>query len=278
MLRFKQVHKYHYTDNITILFANCQRKMFGAFLFYKILLFFSFTIIYLIPYFLLIYYNMQKERFPHASGEEKTLGERDFHTGCKRFKRLQKEIATAKSAKVSMWKPLFCRGRISVFKAISANCLLQLQIGQCGNHSFAIVGMLCRANIGRDYDSWFFRCRNLSLHKHRKTPALELGQQAQKQGRSETRISLPRVQKPPFAAAGDLCGRRCSNFPVQKPPFRNCFKNTIYWCCGSTNILVLARRESIQAETGKVIMANQEVTTHKQRKIIKQNNRRYTDI
>jgi len=25
-------------------------------------------------------------------------------------------------------------------------------------------------------------------------------------------------------------------------------------------------------------MANQEVTTHKQRKIIKQNNRRYTDI
>ena len=65
-----------------------------------------------------------------------------------------------------MWKPLFCRGRISVFKAISAKCLLQLQIGQCGNHSFAIVGMICRVNIGRDYDSWFFRCRNLSFVYH----------------------------------------------------------------------------------------------------------------
>ena len=65
-----------------------------------------------------------------------------------------------------MWKPHFLRGRISVFKAISANCLLQLQIGQCGNHSFAIVEMLCRANMGRDYDSWFFRCRNLSFVYH----------------------------------------------------------------------------------------------------------------
>lgn len=31
-------------------------------------------------------------------------------------------------------------------------------------------------------------------------------------GESETKISLPRVQKPPFAAASDLCGRRCSIF------------------------------------------------------------------
>ena len=177
-----------------------------------------------------------------------------------------------------MQKPLFCRGRISVFKVFSVYCLLRLQIVQGGNLAFAIAGEHCRANIGGEGYSQFFRCRNLSLHKHRKTSALELGQQAQKQGRSETRISLPRVQKPPFAAAGDLCGRRCSNFPVQKPPFRNCLKNTIYWCCGSTNILVLAQRESIQAETGKVIVANQEVTTHKQRKFFKQNNRRYTDI
>ena len=145
--------------------------------------FFSFILIYLIFYFLLIYYNMQKERFPHASGEEKTLGERDFHTGCKRFKRLQKEIVTAQSAQISMQKPLFCRGRISAFKFFSVYCLLRLQIVQDGNLAFAIAGEHCRANIGGECYSWFFRCRNLSLHKHRKTPALELGQYAQRQGR-----------------------------------------------------------------------------------------------
>ena len=189
MLLYKQVHKYHYTDNITILFDYCQRKMFGAFLFFKFCFFLFYTYLSYIL-LLFIYYNMQKERFPHASGEEKTLGERDFHTGCKRFKSLQKEIATAQSAKISMQKPLFCRGRISVFKVFSVYCLLRLQIVQGGNLAFAIEGEHCRASIGGECYSWFFRCRNLSLHKHWKTTALELGQQAQKQGRSETRISL----------------------------------------------------------------------------------------
>lgn len=46
----------------------------------------------------------------------------------------------------------FCRGRISVFKAISAYCLLQLLIVVCGNLCFAIAGVFGRANRGGDYD------------------------------------------------------------------------------------------------------------------------------
>ena len=45
---------------------------------------------------------------------------------------------------------------------------------QGGNLAFAKKGEHCRASIGGEFYSWFFRCRNLSLHKHRKTAALEI--------------------------------------------------------------------------------------------------------
>jgi hypothetical protein len=41
-----------------------------------------------------------------------------------------------------------------------------LLIAQCGNLCFAIEGVFGRANRGGDYDSWFFRCRNLSFGDH----------------------------------------------------------------------------------------------------------------
>ena len=79
MLQYKWVHKYHYTDNITILFADCQRKMFGAFLFFK---FCFFSLLQLFTLYLTFYLFIIICR------------KRGFHMPAERKKHLAKEIST----------------------------------------------------------------------------------------------------------------------------------------------------------------------------------------
>lgn len=84
-----------------------------------------------------------------------------------------------------------CRTEISLLRQ-RESIAVQTQVESVIADFFGVVTSLC-TSIGKRR-----RLNQDSMHRGR--------------GESETKISLPRVQKPPFAAASDFCGRRCSNF------------------------------------------------------------------